>query len=64
MHYGACNEADCSEDRKNDLRPYVLWLLNENTLHLDIPIFISLAESAASRDPIKKHLGAELSHVE
>jgi hypothetical protein len=28
------------------------------------PIFISLAESAASRDPIEKLLGAELSHVE
>ena len=64
MHYGVCNEADGSEDGKNDLRPYVFWILNENTLHLDIPIFISLAESAASRDPIKKHLGAELSHVE
>jgi hypothetical protein len=64
MHYGACNEADCSNDGKNDLRPYIFWLLNENTLHLDIPIFIRLAEFAASRDSIKIFLGAELSHVE
>ena len=60
----ACIEADCSEDGKNDLRPYVLWLLNEKTLHLDIPMFVSLAESAASRVPIEKLLGAELSLVE